>query len=135
VPKSYAAKIISLDKANNIFERADQRGLKSILQIEMLRVQLVECNDRGTFCIEAALRARLWNIAGQVLLYDAVHYYSTNFVRTERPFYESNVSTSSECRKMDLYCSPDGPALLKRELTQAMQYSIKSILNDLKLAQ
>jgi len=74
VPKSYAAKIISLDKENNIFERADQQGLKSILQIEMLRVQLVECNDRGTFCIEAALRARLWNIAGQVLLYDAVHY-------------------------------------------------------------
>jgi hypothetical protein len=131
--ESYHAQLISIDKNNKPLEQANQQGLKSIIQIEMIRVQLLECEDRGSFCVEVAFRARLWNMVSQNLLYDAVLYYPSNFVRIKRPFYETSVGTPSECRTMETYCDSNGYDLLKKEISQSIQSFIERILNDLNL--
>jgi hypothetical protein len=93
--------------------------LKTLLQAEIQRVQLRECQERGSFCIELALRARLWEakkhtlLQEKVLLYSNLHPYRT--YSETRP-YEVATWASSPCRQMEVYCGPEGNQVLRQEI-------------------
>jgi hypothetical protein len=98
---------------------AARHGLKTLLQAEIQRVQLRECQERGSFCIELALRARLLEakkhtlLQEKVLLYSNLHPYRTYF--ETRP-YEVATWASSPCRQMEVYCGPEGNQVLRQEI-------------------
>ena len=55
---------------------------KTISQLELLRLGLTECSNRGKFCLDMAVRLRLWDVTSGIPLYDSV-MYSSNLIRTE----------------------------------------------------
>lgn len=121
---------IDLNKDNDPFAQANQQGLKSIFQTEILKVELSECKERGSFCVEVTLRTRLWNTASQMLVYDRVFRCANERVRIKPAFYESRIGECSTCRKMENYRGDEGKQLFKAELSKAIQASIKNFFND-----
>ena len=126
----YGPMPVDLNNDNDPFAKAHHRGLKSIFQTEILKVELSECKERGSFCVEVTLRTRLWNTASQNLVYDRVFRYSNERVRIKPAFYESRIGECSACRKMEYYRGDEGKQLFKAELSKAIQASMQKFFND-----
>ncbi len=107
--KFHDSKTVALPPEGDPFQVSGQRGLKSLLQVEVQRIQIRECSERGSFCVEVAIRARLWKIPDKSLYLDkALVYTGTSLY--ERIPSEIQVPGSSPCRKMEAYCGPAGQA-------------------------
>lgn len=102
---------------------------KTILLFDMHKLRLAECSERGTFCVDLSVRARLWDAASARVLYDTVLYYGADAIRLGRPFYETSVS-SSACRPMNAYCDKGGQKLFMEELARAVNAIAGALASD-----
>ena len=104
------------------------------LQVDIQRVQLRECASGGTFCFEVALRARLFDRAGDEALYDAAFAYTA----PKRRIHKSEIGLASselvvgpsQCRELSIVCGQDGRRLFDEELTEALDVLVKRILPE-----
>jgi hypothetical protein len=115
---------------------AARHGLKTLLQAEIQRIQLRECQERCTFCIELALRARLWEANRHTLLQEKILLYSN--LPTYRPYsetrpYEVASWASSPCRRMEVYCGPEGNQVLRQEITTGLDSLVEKLCFELGL--
>ena len=109
-----------------------QRGLKSLLQVEVQRIQIRECQERGSFCVEVAIRARLWKIPDKSLYLDKALVY-TGTRPYERIPSEIQVPAPSPCRKMEAYCGPQGRQIFRGEIAAAIPILVERLLIEVGL--
>ncbi|MEE9246009.1 MAG: hypothetical protein V3U63_07385 [Gemmatimonadota bacterium] len=127
--------------AGGLANRADlapvaaREGFKSVLQVEIQRVQMRECEERGAFCLEVAVRARLMDVRTNQPVYDTVFVYSNPSRRgvgrsTLPADYEFLPTAFAKCREMAAYCGESGRKLFKQELARALDLLVDSILPE-----
>jgi hypothetical protein len=121
------SKTVALSPDGDPLQVAGQRGLKSLLQAEVQRIQIKECQKRGSFCIEVAIRARLWKIPEKSLYFDKILVY-TNASPYERIRGEIQVPGSSPCRKMEVYCGPQSKQIFREEIANALPNLVDRLL-------
>jgi hypothetical protein len=98
---------VALAGSGDFCGEARRNGLKTVLQAEIQRIQLRECQERGSFCLELALQVRLWEannhtlLQEKTLLYSNLHPYRT--YSEKLPPYEDATWASSPCRRMEVY--------------------------------
>jgi hypothetical protein len=126
--KKFRAPAIPLSPESDIFQAAARQGLKSLLQVGVQRVQIRECQDRGSFCLEVSLRARLWKIPEKTLYFDKalVHTSSRPY---ERISSEIQVPGTSPCRGMEAYCGPQGKRVIREEIAAAIPNLVARLLD------
>jgi hypothetical protein len=111
---------------------ADRRELKSLLKAEISRIAIRESRDRGTFCVEVALKARLEEVNSQKVVYDRVLVYSA-ISPLQREAGEVQALKPSTCRKMDEYCGAAGRQVFREEVAAGLRALVDSLLDDLGL--
>jgi len=124
---------INLNQADYPFAQAKQQGLKSIIQTEILNIELRECEERGSFCVAVTLRIRLWETLSQVPLeLNCLFRFPNDLLETASKtlLYDEENEECSECRKMEGYGGVEGRKFLKDELSTAIQLSIQKLFND-----
>jgi hypothetical protein len=120
----------------DFYREAARHGLKTLLQAEIQRIQLRECQEQGSFCVELVLRARLWEannhalLQEKILLYSNLHPYRT--YSKARP-YEVATWASSPCRQMDIYCGPEGSQVLRQEIAAGLDSLVERLCFELGL--
>jgi hypothetical protein len=130
--KFHASKTVALPPEGDPFQVASQRGLKSLLQAEVQRIQIRECQERGSFCVEVAIRARLWKIPDKSLYLDKALVY-TGTRPYERLPSEIQVPVPSPCRKMEGYCGPQGRQIFREEIAAAIPNLVERLLSEVGL--
>ena len=118
---------------------AANQGYKAKLQIDIQRIQLRECEKRGTFCFEVAVRARLLETGTNEPVYDTKFAYSNPtrriYLSTASIWYSELVAEPySECRDLAAYCGAGGRQLFRQELGRALEVLVKRILPESALA-
>jgi hypothetical protein len=125
---------INLNHAEDPFAQAKQQGLKSIIQTEILYIELRECEERGSFCVAVTLRIRLWETFSQVpLKLNCLFRFPNGWIwetSSKTLLYDKENEECSECRKMEEYGGVAGRKFLKDELSTAIQLSIQKLFND-----
>ena len=117
-------------------DQVDTVDARSVLQTELRRVQLRECQKRDTFAVEVALRARLWDASTNALLFDETLRYGNAEARTsgsEHAAYEVPLSGASPCRTIEVYCAPQGRTLFTGALRRAVATAAERVARDLTL--
>lgn len=121
---------INLNQADDPFAQAEQQGLNSIIQTEILNIGLIECEKRGSFCIVVTLRIRLWRTwegSDCSFRFPNGRIWKTP---SKNLLYDKENEECSECRKMEEYGGVEGRKFLKDELSTAIQLSIQKLFND-----
>jgi hypothetical protein len=124
-----AAKTVALPPEGEPLQVASRQGLKSLLQVEVQRIQIRECQERGSFCVEVGIRARLWKIPDKSLYLDKALVY-TGIRPYERLPAEIQVPVPSPCRKMERYCGPEGKQIFREEIAAAIPNLVERLLNE-----
>jgi len=130
--KFHASKTVALPPEGDPFQVASRQGLKSLLQVEVQRIQIRECQERGSFCVEVGIRARLWNIPDKSLYLDKALVY-TGTRPYERLPSEIQVPVPSPCRKMEGYCGPQGRQIFREEIAAAIPNLVERLLSEVGL--
>jgi hypothetical protein len=130
--KLHASRTVALPPEGDPFQLSSQRGLKSLLQVEVQRIQIRDCQERGSFCVEVAIRVRLWKIPDKSLYLDKTLVY-TGTSPYERIPSESQVPASSPCRKMEAYCGPQGRQVFREEIAAAISNLVEQLLIEVGL--
>ncbi len=130
--KFHGSNTIALPPEGDPFQVSGQRGLKSLLQVEVQRIQIRECQERGSFCVEVAIRARLFKIPDKSLYLDKALVY-TGTSPYELISSESQVPASSPCRKMEAYCGPQGRQIFREEIAAAIPNLVERLLSEVGL--
>ena len=130
--KFHDSKTIALPPEGEAFKGSGPRELKSLLQVEVQRIQIRECSERGSFCVEVAIRARLWTIPGYSLYLDQVLVYTGSSLYERIPS-EIQVPGSSPCRKMEAYCGPQGKQIFREEIAAAIPNLVERLLIEVGL--
>jgi hypothetical protein len=124
-------------ESEEILLQASQYGLKSILQAEILRVQLRECEKDLTFYVEVAIRVRLLDPGTNRYLYNKVLLYTghTRDLRDTyfKQSYELPIFVFIKCRNVKDYFNEAGRRILREEISKAVTLSIEKVCNDLDL--
>ena len=113
------AKTVALSPEGDPFLTAAQRGMKGFLQAEIQRIQIKQCEERGSFCLQVSLRAQLWTVPEKCLYLDKVLVY-TSYLPRKLPPSEVWVLGTSPCRTMEDYCGAAGKQRFREELTAAI---------------
>jgi hypothetical protein len=121
-------RLFSLNQEPDPLDGASKAGFKTVLQSEIVRLQLVECRDRGKFCLDMALHARLWDLDSGRYTYNKVFVYTGDPVSS--PSYEIRAWPDPLCRKMDLYCNAEARETFRREITSGLQQIAEMISDD-----
>jgi hypothetical protein len=95
---------VALSPGGDPFQTAAQRGAKSLLQADIQSVQLKQCLEQGSFCLQVSLRARLWKVPEKSLFMDKALVYTS----------------SSSPHKMADYCGEPGKQLFREDLAKAI---------------
>jgi hypothetical protein len=127
-----ASKVVALPAEGEAFKGSGPRDLKSLLQVEVQRIQIRECLPRGSFCVEVAIRARLWTIPGYSLYLDKVLVYTGTRLYERLPS-EIQVPIPSPCRKMEGYCGPQGRQQFREEIATAIPNLVDQLLIEVGL--
>jgi hypothetical protein len=128
---------VALAASGDFSGEARRNGLKTVLQAEIQRIQLRECQERGSFCVELALRVRLWEannhtpLKEKILLYSNLHPYRT-YSETLQP-HEVATWASSPCRRMEVYCGPEGDQVLRQEINAGLDSLVEKLCFELGL--
>ncbi len=130
--KFHAAKTVALPAEGEAFKGSGPRDLKSLLQVEVQRIQIRECSKRGSFCVEVAIRARLWTIPDKSLYLDKALVYTATHPYERLPS-EIQVPAPSPCRKMEAYCGPQGRQLFREEIAAAISNLVERLLIEVGL--
>jgi hypothetical protein len=129
--KFHAAKTVALPPEGDPFQVAGQQGLKSLLQVEVQRLQIRECQER-TFCVEVAIRARLWKLPDKSLYLDKALAYTGT--RPDEPLpSEIQVPYPFPCRTMEDYCGPSGRQIFREEIAAANSNLVHQLLTEVGL--
>jgi hypothetical protein len=136
LPKYGISQLVELDGGDNICENIAKNGLKSILLVKILRIELIEDDTWGKkYFVGVTIRIQLKKVTTNTRLYDRVFLYtnpnriiSYGYKTYEFPLYET-----SESRKLKIYCEQEGFKILKEEITKAIQFSVERFCNDLGL--
>ena len=126
------SKTVALRPEGEALKGSGPRELKSLLQVEVHRIQIRECSERGSFCVEVAIRARMWTIPEYSQYLDEVLVY-TGTRPYERIPSEIQVSASPPCRKMEAYCGPQGRQIFREEITAAIPKLVERLLSEVGL--
>ena len=114
---------------------AAREGVIGVLQADIQRIRLRECEERGTFCLEVAVRARLVDVGTGEPVYDTVFVYSN----PTRRLYNNDLGAvlsevaaqpSPKCRELAAICGDGGRHFLREELGRALDVLVKSILPE-----
>jgi hypothetical protein len=127
-----ASKAVALPPEGEAFKGSGPRDLKSLLQVEVQRIQIRECQERGSFCVEVAIRARLWTIPGYSQYQDKVLVY-TGTRPSERLPSKIQVPAPSPCSKMEAYCGPQGRQIFREEIAAAIPNLVERLLTEVGL--
>jgi hypothetical protein len=119
----------SLNEEPSPFEAALKAGIKTVLQGKIQRLQIKECTERGKFCLDMALHARLWDNESGRIAYSKVFVYS-GLSDGNRP-YEVMAWPRPTCRKMELYCKGGGREIFRREITSGLERIAEMISADI----
>jgi hypothetical protein len=117
--KFHEGKTVSLSSEGDPLVTAAQRGMKSFLQAEIQRIQIIRCQERRSFCLQVSLRAQLWTVPEKRLYLDKVLVY-TNFLSRKLEPSEVLVLGTSPCHTMEDYCGASGKQRFREELTMAL---------------
>jgi hypothetical protein len=126
------SKTVALPPEGEAFKGSGPRELRSLLQVEVQRIQIRECSERGSFCVEVAIRARLWTIPGYSQYLDEVLVYTGTSLYERLPS-EIQVPGSSPCRKMEAYCGPQGRQIFREEIDAAIPNLVEQLLTEVGL--
>ena len=126
------SKTVALPPEGEAFKGSGPRELKSLLQVEVHRIQIRECLERGSFCVEVAIRARLVKIPEYSLYMDKVLVYTGTSLYDRVPF-EIQVTGASTCRKMEAYCGPQGKQIFREEIAAAIPNLVERLLIEVGL--
>jgi hypothetical protein len=126
------SKTVALPTEGEAFKGSGPRELKSLLQVEVQRIQIRECSERGSFCVEVAIRARLWTIPGYSQYLDKVLVYTGTSLYERLPS-EIQVPGSSPCRKMEAYCGPQGKQIFREEIAAAIPNLVERLVIEVGL--
>ena len=127
-----AFKTVALPPEGDPFQVASRQGLKSLLQVEVHRIQIRECSERGSFCVEVGIRARLWKIPDRSLYLDKALVYTGTSLYERMPS-EIQVPGSSPCRKMEAYCGPQGRQIFREEIAAAIPNLVERLFIEVGL--
>ncbi|RMH32716.1 MAG: hypothetical protein D6690_13220 [Nitrospirae bacterium] len=127
--------------------RSDAEPAVFIWETGVERVQLRECEERGSFCLELAVRLQIRERSAEEgqLVYDGFLLYSNPAARpvpfSEQPFsqaqlpvyrtYEIPLSDRAPCRNLKFYCADENARLLHEEVSQVFSRMISYFLTDL----
>ena len=116
----------------------DADALKAVVKtlnadLKKAETALRECEERGTFCLEIALRAQLRDRGGTRVVNDVVALYSNPTRRGQNYFIHSNltrvlVMPHSPCRDLKRYCGAAGRKLFRRDLMRALDVLVARVL-------
>jgi hypothetical protein len=124
-------------ESEDILLQASNYGLKSILQVEILRVQFRECEIDSTFYVEVANRIRLLDLTTNGYLYNKVLLYTGLNTDLRHIYfnqsYELPIFESTKCRNLKDYFNESGRRILREEINKAVSYSIERFCQDLGL--
>jgi hypothetical protein len=117
-------------------------GNESILKADVQRVMLRKCTQAKSYCVEVAVRTRLW-VDGKAT-YDQVHAYSRQGGGDRRLthnryrigqgnnfFWEKPVESASPCRDIGDYCGAQGHARVLKEVETALDAIVAAVARDL----
>ncbi len=112
-----------------------QDGIDGALQASVHRIQLRECGEAGTFCLEVAVRARLLDVGTDEPVYDTIFVVSTPARRVYTNeigaiFSEVLATPAAECRELAAFCGNGGRDLLRTDLTRALDILVKKFLPE-----
>jgi len=127
-----ASKTVALPPEGDPFQVASRQGLKSLLQVEVQRLQIRECQERGSFCVEVGIRARLWKLPDKSLYLDKSLVYTGTHPYEPLPS-EIQVPYPSPCRKMKEYCGPQGKQIFREEIAAAIPNLVERLLIEVGL--
>jgi hypothetical protein len=130
------SKPVSLEPESDFSQEAARKSLKSLLQAEIQRIQLRECQERGSFCVEVTLRARLVEVDSKNLSKDVVLLYSNlspYYLHGESRPNELQTWKSSPCRKMEDYCGAEAKQVLREEVGTGINYLVERLCFELGL--
>lgn len=113
---------------------SDPDGAGGVLRTDIQRVQLRECEERGTFCVEVAARVRLLDAAAGEPVYDTILAYanpSRGLAPSEIGLHLTEfVVGPSQSRELAAFCGDGGRALFNGELTRALEVLVDGIVPD-----
>ena len=135
LPKYGVHQTVELVSKNDLSVQASIHKLKTVLQAEILLVQIRPCDISSFFCVELSIRIQLLDISTNKYLYDGI-FLSTNPFGREKYFHRSFVLPifeSSDCRKIENYYGKEGLKVIEEEITEAIKLSIEKVCNDLGL--
>jgi hypothetical protein len=140
--------VTGLNASADPVAQALSKGAKTLLQSELIRVRIHECDDRVTFCLELAVRTRLWNVVKNELIYEVYHVYTNPGVHpdamgAEQPFkaaampvypvYEVPLPEASPCFKPDALCGDSGKKMIAEALDRTLELSVQAVLKDIPI--
>jgi len=109
-----------------------RQGLKSLLEVELQRVELREALPRGTFFVEVGLRAAVKDVShGNDPIYQTDLVYA-NAQPLEKP-PGARVYASSPGRRMEAYCGEEGRRVFREEVATGIRFLVEKLLLDLGL--
>jgi hypothetical protein len=117
--KFHGGKTVALPSEGDPLGTAAQRGMKSFLQADIQRIQIIRCQERGAFCLQVSLRARAWTVPEKRLYLDKVLVY-TSFLPPKLEPSEIMVVGTYPCHTMADYCGATGKQRFREELTAAI---------------
>jgi hypothetical protein len=126
------SKTVALPLEGDPFQTAAQRGLKSFLQAEIQRIEIKECQEKRSFCLQVSLRAQLWKVPEKSLYLDKVLIYTSSLPRKFQPS-EVWILGTSPCRKMTDYCGAQGKQLFREEMAAAIDNLVKRLSVEMNL--
>jgi hypothetical protein len=123
---------IEITTGTNAGAEALATDVKSILNAQITRVVLRLCSP--TLCLDVATHATLFDVATQTYVYDRVFVYSA--AQLELQPYELFVrssTTPASSRTLEEYCEEGGGELLQADLSNALDATVKRVVQDLGL--
>jgi hypothetical protein len=128
--KYHGDMFLALSAGGDPFQMAAQRCAKSFLQADIQGIQLKQCLERGSFCLQLSLRARLWKVPEKSLFMDKVLVYTSSASSKLKPS-EGMVLGTAPCRRMEDYCGAPGKQLFREDLAKAIANLAKRLYGEL----
>lgn len=110
------------------------------LAVSIERLQLRECRERSTLCVDLALHLRLADATSGAVRLDERLAYTSGYPDGVDPFkagprlYERSVAPYSRCTALADWCSTDGPQLLAEEIERGLGALAAQFVRDLDAA-
>ncbi|MEC4748862.1 hypothetical protein [Methylomicrobium sp. Wu6] len=134
IDKAFSAKNLSFPVALNHaepIEEAARLGIKTLINTNIQRIQLRECDLNGTFCIEMVLHFNITDIKSRQVLFGKTFLYSQSVAGSQERPYEIRIQESPTCHPMASYCNSDRKVFFD-QLMKGINALASEVLQSLK---